>query len=295
MRQDDQGKMMREISLVRAKISPEVQVLRALPTKALRMVGPWCFVDLMGPGDYSLHTEQHPHTALQTLTWMIEGEMLHQDSLGYEQIIRPGQVNLMTAGHGISHTEDTMTDPAKIYAAQFWIALPPGLEDGPAAFEHVPEPPQWQDGEIQRTLLAGEFETYRANIGTQSPLVGVDLATTRGGAQRLALNAEFEHAVIVLSGQVQVGDLTATRDQFVALLAGQQEVALCLNPDTRCLLIGGPPREQPLHMWWNFVGPSRAYLEEAYAQWQARSERFGSMIPGIPSLDSPRPAWMKPE
>ena len=293
---------VRQIDLVSAQLPGDVTVWRALPTRALRTVGPWCFLDVMGPGNHALHTGQHPHTALQTLTWMIEGEMLHRDSLGYEQIIRPGQVNLMTAGHGISHTEDTLMDPSRLHAVQFWIALPPGKEVIAPAFEHEPQPINWQGdpnlGDVRVTLLAGKFGNQDAGLGTHSPLVGLDLASEVGGALILPLESTFEHAVIVLRGNVHLSnpsieDVRVTPDTFVALPPGQTSLSLRFAPDARCILIGGEPRSQKLHMWWNFVGPSRSYIEQAWTQWQSAHARFGGAIRDVPRLEAPRPAWMR--
>ena len=142
-----------------ADLGDGLVVRRVLPTRQRRMVGAWCFLDHAGPIDFApgggMHVAAHPHTCLQTFTWLIEGEVLHRDSLGNEQVIRPGQVNLMTAGHGIVHTEDSAPGARRLHAAQLWIALPPELADCPPAFEHYPDLPRWQDAGCTLTLLAG--------------------------------------------------------------------------------------------------------------------------------------------
>ena len=157
-------------------------VARVLPTRGRRMIGAWCFLDHLGPVDFpagqGMHVGAHPHTRLQTFTWMIEGEILHRDSLGNEQVIRPGQVNLMTAGHGITHTEDSLSGQTAVHAAQLWIALPPAQADMAPAFEHHPQLPQWEDTGARFTLLAGQHAGRNAPPKVYSPLMGLDIACT---------------------------------------------------------------------------------------------------------------------
>ena len=133
-----------------ADLGDGLLVRRTLPNRQQRMVGAWCFLDHAGPVQFEpgkgLHVGAHPHIGLQTFTWLIEGEVLHRDSLGNEQLIRPGQVNLMTAGHGIAHTEDSLHDGGRLHAAQLWIALPPAHKDCAPAFDHYPKLPQWREG-----------------------------------------------------------------------------------------------------------------------------------------------------
>lgn len=144
-----------------ADLGDGMLVRRLLPSRLQRMVGAWCFLDHAGPVNFpagkGMHVGAHPHVGLQTFTWLIEGEVMHRDSLGNEQLIRPGQVNLMTAGRGIVHTEDSVADGQRLHAAQLWIALPPEAEDCPPDFAHHPVLPQWQARGAQLTLLAGTY------------------------------------------------------------------------------------------------------------------------------------------
>lgn len=138
-----------------------IPVARAIPVKERRTIGPWCFLDHIGPtrfapGAPGMDVGPHPHIALQTFTWMLEGEILHRDSLGSKQVIRPGQVNLMTAGRGIAHTEESVPNQPDLHAAQLWIALPEADQHTPPRFDHYPTLPRWQQGEITLTLLIGE-------------------------------------------------------------------------------------------------------------------------------------------
>ncbi len=154
-------------------------VHRAVPQRALRKVGAWCFLDHLGPAaqstEHSLQVGPHPHIGLQTFTWMIEGEVLHRDSLGSEQVIRPGQVNLMTAGRGIAHSEESLGSP-RIHAAQLWIALPGDQRDMPPRFQHYPDVPRCTQDGLEICVLAGEALGIVSPVQVHSPLVALDLA-----------------------------------------------------------------------------------------------------------------------
>ncbi|HET8869344.1 MAG TPA: pirin family protein [Aquabacterium sp.] len=271
-------------------------IRRALPTRERRMVGAWCFLDHIGPvvfgAGQGMHVGAHPHTALQTFTWMIEGEVLHRDSLGTEQIICPGQVNLMTAGWGISHTEDSVQPGQRLHAAQLWIALPPDKAAMAPAFEHHPVLPVWEQDGCAFSLLMGEWEERLAPTTTYSPLVAVDLHSQTGANIDLPLRPEFEYAVLPLEGSVFVESERYQVGEFACVPVGQSGLLLALETGSRALLIGGEPYEAPLLMWWNFVGASKHDISVAQADWESRSDRFG-FVAGAEGrrLHAPAPPW----
>lgn len=281
---EDPSPAIERIPTRQAELGEGLSIARALPTRQRRMVGAWCFLDHIGPVAFAqgqgLHVGAHPHTCLQTFTWMIEGEILHRDSLGSEQMIRPGQVNLMTAGRGISHTEDSPPEARRVHAAQLWIALPPEQADVAPAFDHYPELPAWQADGIAFTLLAGHFAGRAAPTRLYSPLVGIDLHTTSGGQARLELDPAFEYGLLPLAGQVTIDGQAFGPDAFAWLGSGRVQLPLTLAAGSRALLLGGKPFERPVTMWWNFVGHSRADIEQALADWQAGSPRFGEVPHG---------------
>jgi redox-sensitive bicupin YhaK (pirin superfamily) len=254
-------------------------VRRALPTRQRRMVGAWCFLDHLGPLHFApgqgMHVGAHPHTALQTFTWLIEGEVLHRDSLGNAQIIRPGQVNLMTAGRGVVHSEDSLHAGQPLHAAQLWIALPPEQADCAPAFAHYPDLPRWIAGGCAYTLLAGQFAGRTMAGDFRSPLLGVDLRSAAGGRLRLPLNGHYEHGILVLAGDIRIGDEIFAADEFAYLGPGFGQLVVDLGPGSHLLLLGGEPFAEPVLMWWNFVGYSRAAIAEAQRQWETGSLRFG--------------------
>jgi hypothetical protein len=265
-----------------SEIAEGMTVVRALPARQRRMVGAWCFLDHLGPLQFAsgqgMHVGAHPHTALQTFTWLIEGEVLHRDSLGSEQIIRPGQVNLMTAGCGIVHIEDSLADGQRLHAAQLWIALPAAAADCPPAFEHFPELPRWQQDGCEITLLAGRFAGRTMPARFHTPLVGLDLHSPAGGRCTLPLDPGFEYGILLLEGEMRLGDERFVTDEFAWLGSGAGSITIDLLAGSRLLLLGGEPFGDPVHMWWNFVGHSRQAISAAQRDWELGSPRFGPVV-----------------
>lgn len=267
-------------------IGKDFTIRRALPSRQRRMVGAWCFLDQAGPVTYGagqgLRVGPHPHIGLQTFTWMIDGEIMHRDSLGYEQVIRPGQVNLMTAGRGIVHAEDAVTDdPGRLHAAQLWIALPDAERQREPSFHHYPDLPVLEWGGFIVTVLAGTAFGQTAPAAIFSPLVGVDLACA-GPAQTLVpLNPAFEHAVLVLSGALEVEGETLEPGTLLYLGTARAQLALQSQTAARLLLIGGEPFEEEILLWWNFVARNREEMVTATADWNG-GRMFGT-VNGSPS------------
>lgn len=279
-----------------ADLGDGMLVRRVLPSRQQRMVGAWCFLDHAGPVDFApergMHVGAHPHIGLQTFTWLIEGEVLHRDSLGHEQIIRPGQVNLMTAGRGVVHTEDSLVDGSRLHAAQLWIALPPEKQDCPPDFAHHPELPQWQTNGATLTLLAGDYAGRTAPTRLYSPLLGLDLASTTTTTVDLDLRPDFEYALLPLTGSVRLDDENFLADEFAYLGNGRDKLRLELAPDSKILLLGGEPFAEPVLMWWNFVGFDKATIAMAERQWASGDARFGPVGDGrAPRLPAPPLPW----
>lgn len=262
-----------------AEIGKGTMIKRALPSRQKRLIGAWCFLDHAGPvvfpqGD-GLDVGPHPHIGLQTFTWMIEGTMLHNDSLGTQQLIRPKQVNLMTAGRGISHTEVAPDTETHMHAAQLWIALPDDKLNMPPQFDHYPELPVVEKDGIEYTVLVGEFLNTISPVQVHTPLLGVDLTSKQQVTTRLKLNPKFEYGFMALEGTAVIHSHALDQDNLVVLEAGLEEIEIQLHPDSRILLLGGEPFESPILLWWNFVGRTQEELKIAREQWVNRDERFG--------------------
>lgn len=267
----------------RAEIGRRFVVRRAVPSRARRMVGAWCFLDHAGPVDHGpsegLRVGPHPHIGLQTFTWMIEGEALHRDSLGHEQILRPGQVNLMTAGRGIAHAEESPTDAAgRLHAAQLWIALPGTHRHRAPSFHHYPELPMVQRDGFSVTLLAGEAFGQCAPAEVYSPLVGMDVTSREAARSSLPLRPEFEHAALCLRGSCEVAGESIQPGTLLYLGRGRNEVTLACDQAMQLLLIGGEPFDEEILLWWNFVARTREEIAAATDNWNAGRE-FGR-VPG---------------
>lgn len=273
-----QGK---EFQLRRAEIGQGTVIARALPHREKRMIGAWCFLDHAGPVVFQegqgLDIGPHPHIGLQTFTWMIEGTLMHSDSLGSKQLIQPKQVNLMTAGYGISHTEVTPAQETQLHTAQLWIALPDAQRNMPAKFQHYAELPVIQHDQIECQILVGEFLGQSSPVEVYSPLLAVDLSTTQHSQTRLQLKPEFEYAVLLLSGAAQVNGSTLTTENMMVFPTGSSEIEVALAADSRLLLIGGEPFESPILLWWNYVGRTEEEIKIAHQHWLAHDERFGEV------------------
>jgi redox-sensitive bicupin YhaK (pirin superfamily) len=232
---------------------------------------------------------------LHTVTWLAAGEVLHRDSLGSEQVIRPGQLNLMTAGHGVAHSEEaTGSYAGELHGVQLWVAQPETTRHGPPAFEHHAELPRVSVGSGEATVLVGEFGGVMSPARADSPLVGAE-GVLRPGVSTWPLRADFEYAVVVLDGSVVVGDSLVVPGQLGHLGSGREELSMLTTADTRVLLLGGEPFEEQLLMWWNFVARTRDEIDAAAAQWNDEDERFGRVESGLARIDSPLPPWRRPD
>ena len=282
------NQFIQDFQIRSAEIGKGTVIKRALPSRQKRMIGAWCFLDHAGPvtfpqGD-GLDVGPHPHTGLQTFTWMIEGTMMHTDSLGTKQLIRPYQVNLMTAGHGISHTEVAPDTETKMHAAQLWIALPDDKLNMPPQFDHYPVLPTTQQDQVEFTVLVGEFMGQSSPVAVHTPLVGIDMTAQADAKTRIPLNPKFEYGFMALEGTASINGHELNEDNMVVLEPGLTQVKIDLHAGGRVLLLGGEPFESPILLWWNFVGRTQEELNIAREQWINQDERFGS----IPDYDGPR-------
>jgi quercetin 2,3-dioxygenase len=275
-----------------AEIGGGLTIRRALPNRQRRTVGAWCFLDHAGPMEFAagggMHVGPHPHIGLQTFTWMIEGEVVHRDSLGNEQVITPGQVNLMTAGAGIAHAEDSAPGRAgRLHAAQLWIALPEAERRRPPAFRNYPRLPLLESGGFSVRVLAGSGFGQTSPVEVYSPLVGLDLSCTGRAALAVPLTASFEHAALVLSGAASVAGEALAPGTLLYFGPGRGELTLRTEGAARILLIGGTPFGEEILVWWNFVARTREEIAQATRDWNAG--RFGAVH------GSPAPALVAPD
>lgn len=284
-----------------------LEVRRSLPRRGRRTVGAWCFADHFGPtppqDDVMVAVGPHPHTGLHTVTWLLEGTERHTDSLGSDQLIRPGQLNLMTAGHGIAHAEQSPPDHrGSTHGVQLWVAQPEHTRHGPPAFEHHPELPEVTIGRSRATLLVGALLGSVSPARAETPLLGAQLELIAGRTE-VPLDPGFEHALVALDGAVEVEDRTAATmvrvepDVLVHLGPGSDRVVIGA-PSTasaarpvRVLLLGGEPFEEQVLMWWNFVLRTRDEALDAVRDWNEDVGRFGPVDSRLARIPSPVPPW----
>jgi len=269
-------------------------VRRLLPQRERRLVGAWCFVDHFGPDDVSgrrgMQVPPHPHTGLQTATWLVEGEILHRDSLGSGQTITPGQLNLMTSGFGIAHAEQSPPEhPAGMHGLQLWVALPDGARLGEARFEHHPTLPVVDAGDAAITVVVGEMGSARSPATVHSPLVGAEVLFAASGRCGLPVDPGFEYAVLVMSGAAEAAGVALSPGSLLFLGRGRSELTLDAAAPARLFVLGGEPFDEPLVMWWNFVGRSHEEIVRARDDWMQGSPRFGAVV-GCLSEPLPAPA-----
>ncbi|MDT5036884.1 MAG: quercetin 2,3-dioxygenase [Micromonosporaceae bacterium] len=267
-------------------------VRRFLPDRDRRMVGAWCLVDRFGPDSLialpGMRVPPHPHTGLQTVTWLVAGEIEHRDSLGSVQTIMPGQLNLMTSGHGIAHSEESPRQrPPTLHGVQLWVALPDPVRLGEPGFAHHHTLPVLDEPGRTVTVVVGELAGERSPAVVHTPLVCAEITLDAGRTIRLDLEPDFEYAAVMLAGSAEVAGGTLGPDPLLYLGTGRAELTLHAPEPARLLLIGGAPFAEELIMWWNFVGRSHDDIAAARADWAA-GRRFGP-VPGFDGDRLPAP------
>ncbi|WP_295779752.1 pirin family protein [uncultured Microbacterium sp.] len=279
-----------------------MEVHRTLPHRSLPMVGAWCFLDRFGPQNTLMRVEPHPHIGLQTVTWPIVGEVRHRDAVGSDIVVRPGALNLMTSGAGIAHSEYSVGDgPIPLDALQLWVALPEDRRHGGPAFERHENLPVLDLGDgADAVVVMGDLGGVTSPATVHTPLVGAELRLPAGAVVQVPLHPEWEYAVYGMTGValVETGvdavDADAARrlaptpapgptasvdhTRLVYVGKGRDHLELRSDEGARVFLLGGEPFEADIVMWWNFVGRSHDEIVEAREAWEARSERFGTVI-----------------
>lgn len=268
-------------------------VTRLLPSSLRRTVGPWCFADVFratGIGDLpGMHVAPHPHVGLETVTYLVEGEVNHRDGLGNDAVVRPGELSLMTAGAGIAHSEHSPPGHgAVLHGVQLWIALPDELRHAPPAYRHVRALPSAAVGGLDCRVLLGSFAGVASPAAGLTPCVAAELVwpRTAGGYRTpVPLDPSYEHAVVVLGESVSLDGVEIGPGELAVLDAGADEVALDAPPGGRALLLGGAPFREDLLMWWNFVARTGEEIEDARSRWE-----HGGFDPVCADASPPVPA-----
>jgi len=282
---------------IHAMISPRNEVLRLLPHKERRMVGAWCFVDVFGPtdvrGEDGMAVPPHPHMGLQTVSWLVQGTVLHRDSIGTTALVEPGCAAIMSAGNGIAHSENSPADHGPVlHGAQLWVALPESARHGQRAFVLHGPAPTWESPGLRARVFVGEMGGTRAAAQGVTPLLGAELSPGSGlrRAGSVPLDPAYEHLLVPLSGGLSTCGEQVVTGQAIYLGTDRDRLDLELTADARVLLLGGLPFEEEIVMWWNFVARTHDEIEAARTQWNAVGDpRFGevSHYPGPERMTAP--------
>lgn len=271
--------------IANAKDIDGFEVRRALPTAKRRLVGPFIFFDRMGPAilraGKALDVRPHPHIGLSTVTYLFDGRIRHRDSLGTEMVISPGDVNLMTAGRGIVHSERTPEElrgaPMSVSGLQTWLALPDGKEEVAPLFENTlaAELPAFEDGGVSGNVVMGEFQGLKSPVHAASETLYVSLRIAAGARVKIPADAE-ERAIYVLDGKVEISGDRFPENRLLVFRPGD-EIVVASEHGAHIMLFGGASLGSPRHIWWNFVSSSKERIEQAKEEW--RSGRF-DIVPG---------------
>lgn len=258
-----------------------LQVVRALPIRERRLVGPWCFLDRFGPLSFTegkpMDVAPHPHIGLQTVTWLLDGEVAHDDSLGCDAVLRPGGVNVMTAGSGVAHAEQTPRDhTGRLNGVQLWTALPDHDRHVVPSFVHVTTVPEreWPAGVAR--VFAGTLGDATHAAPWHSPILGAELRVHPRHELVVPLVGGFEHAILVLDGDCTLEGQPLAHGMLHYLGTTRTDVAVASREGVRLLLIGGPPFPETILMWWNFVARTPEEITSARDDWEAH-RRFGDV------------------
>ena len=281
-------------------------VRRTLPTRGRTTIGAWCFADHYGPDAVDqtggMVVPPHPHTGLQTVSWLFTGEIEHRDSTGVHAMVRPGELNLMTAGRGVSHSEVSTADTTVLHGVQLWTVLPDGARAMDPTFErYVPEPVDIPGGRLSVFLGqlsvddAGLDGQIRSSATAYSPLLGAELTVQPGAVVTLRLDPTYEHGVLVDGGPVCVGDEQIAAHDLAYLAPGWESVEIHAGEHGgRVIVLGGTPFEEQIVMWWNFIGRDHDEVVAYREEWQTRLDGADTRFGSFPYDGDPLPAPVLP-
>jgi hypothetical protein len=254
-----------------------VTIDRTLPHRDLKRIGAWVFLDAYGPtlDQRAMQVAAHPHTGLQTVTWLISGRVLHHDSIGSKSTIRSGELNLMTAGRGIAHSELSLEDHEPLQGVQLWVALPDSARNNAPTFEHFDDLPRFEHEGSEIRLFMGELMGRKSQATTFTPLVGAEI-TLLSERTTISLNPKWEHGILLISDHASVASTEMKKHQLLYLPVGSEEISLEGFPGTRIMLIGGELFDEKIVMWWNFIGRSHDEIVKMREAWESDPNRFPS-------------------
>ena len=272
-----------------------MRVRRTLPQRHRSLIGAWCFVDHYGPDDVDqtggMVVAPHPHTGLQTASWLFSGEIEHRDSAGNHATVRPGELNLMTAGRGISHSEVSTPETSTLHGAQLWIALPDETRHCEPGFEHfVPEPVRGPGWEVR--VFLGSLLGATSPVTPHTPLLGAELMLAKGRTIDLEVDEDFEHGLLLDVGVIEVEGRELKPSELAYVATGARTITVTAHEEARLLVLGGRPFGEAIVMWWNFIGRTHEEIVGFREEWQLQVEddevgRFGCVDGDLDRIPAP--------
>jgi len=258
-----------------------LSVRRALPVRQRRTIGPWCFFDHFGPIEFidgkPMDVAPHPHIGLQTVSWLFEGEVLHRDSLGSEALLHPGELNLMTAGAGIAHAEETPLEHSRrLHGVQLWIALPEIHRRTTPLFAHHTDILTNEIPGGRVTVIMGQVDGVHSPAKAFSTLIAFELVVNKSEKVHVPLDRSFEHGMVVVAGQADLEGQSLDPDTLYYLGVDRDELSLTSRGGARVMVVGGAPFGESIVMWWNFVARTNQEIQQAREDW-AQHRRFGDV------------------
>lgn len=282
-----------EPRLVKLTVRSGTSIRRTLPHREIKSIGAWCFVDHYGPTNYqnAMSVAAHPHTGLQTASWLFSGKIEHRDSLQHAQNVNPGELNLMTAGFGIAHSELSLDTSFDLHGVQLWIALPEAARNMAPEFSHYADLPEFEhDGALIRVFV-GEILGHRSAAKVFTELVGAELNIRPNVIFSLPLQNSYECGFLVDIGEVFINGTHVPEGSLHYLPVTIDSVSIQTTTPTRILLLGGVPFPEEIIMWWNFIGRTHEEIVQMRQDWESGSARFphftDSLGPRIPAPAMP--------
>lgn len=282
------GEITLDPRVVKLTTRSGVDVKRTLPHRRLRTIGAWCFVDYFGPTDQldAMSVAAHPHTGLQTVSWLFSGEVEHRDSLGSIQVIVPGELNLMTSGRGIAHSELSINQNTQLHGVQLWTVLADLDRNCDPTFNHYNNLPVFDWQSISVRVFMGELLGHKSPAKTYSPLIGAEMQLPAISQTHVPVEPAFEYGVLVVEGEVSVNESAVVEGQLHYIPQGKQQISLSSKNGAKLILLGGEPFSEKIVMWWNFIGRSHDEIVKMREEWQSQSpkyptfeDRIGGRIP----------------
>ncbi len=253
-----------------------IDIHRSLPHRSIRTIGAWCFIDHFGPTtqEDAMSVAAHPHVGLQTVSWLFEGEVEHRDSLGSIQLIHPGELNIMTAGRGIAHSELSAPSAEIMHGVQLWTVLPNSARNTAPIFDHYPELPLIEKDGLLVRLFVGEFMGEESEARIFSELVGAEITLSSGLTTQIPLRDDFEYGALLVEGDITIDTESVPLTNLYFAAPGKSAMQLSTVEGAKIVLLGGTPFSEEIVMWWNFIGRSHEEIQVMRADWNGESDLF---------------------